>query len=287
MQIFEYFLVFLMLDFPTYLDTLIPMHIIVDIRTTRLQDTNIVRAGRAWARMWQQHKSEDTLSYLIYEHQEHFSDQCIVVPRSIWPLSHQRLRPKTGNEIFRCVSFSPLVPYDTSIATTLHVVSNASTLYPDETIGSLRRRFSEWLRKRSLQDITTIIVPDIQVGRELVELYGIDEEAIEIIPHLPLDTLSTDGVPIQRIETPHPYFIYDGGYAGESNILTLLAAWERYRRDGGRYELLLLGPALSHLSTLTHMIRSLDLAGSVRYLGYLDDATLTTLYTEAQGWIYV
>lgn len=94
-------------------------------------------------------------------------------------------------------------------------------------------------------------------------------------------------MPIQRIDTPVPYFVYDGGYAGESNILTLLAAWERYRRDGGRYELLLLGPALSHLSLLTHMIRSLDLAGSVRYLGYLDDATLATLYSGAKGWIYV
>jgi glycosyltransferase involved in cell wall biosynthesis len=130
-------------------------------------------------------------------------------------------------------------------------------------------------------------VPDIQVGRELVELYNIDEESIEIIPHLPLAILTPDSAPIQRIETPAPYFIYDGGYAGESNILTLLAAWERYRRDGGRYELLLLGSALSHLSLLTHMIRSLDLVSSVRYLGYLDDATLATLYSGAKGWIYV
>jgi glycosyltransferase involved in cell wall biosynthesis len=169
----------------------------------------------------------------------------------------------------------------------MHIVSNASTLYPDEATGSLGRRYSEWLRKKFLQSATTLIVPDIQIGRELVELYDIDEEMIEIIPHLPLRTLSGDTTPIQRIDTPVPYFLYDGGYAGESNILTLLAAWEHYRRDGGRYDLLLLGPALSHLSLLTHMIRSLDLANSVRYLGYLDDATLATLYTEAKGWIYV
>jgi glycosyltransferase involved in cell wall biosynthesis len=287
MQIFECFLVFLVLDFLLYSCTLIPMHIIVDIRTTGPQDTSIVRAGRAWADMWQQHKSEDTISYLIYEHQDRFSDQCIVASRSLWPLTHKRIRPKTGNEVFRCVSFSPLSPYDTSIATTLHVVSNAVTLYPDEATGSIARRVSEWLRKRSLQSATTLIVPDIQIGRELVELYDIDEESIEIIPHLPLRTLSGDTAPIQRIDTPVPYFIYDGGYAGESNILTLLAAWERYRRDGGRYELLLLGPALSHLSLLTHMIRSLDLVSSVRYLGYLDDASLAPLYSGAKGWIYV
>jgi glycosyltransferase involved in cell wall biosynthesis len=258
------------------------MHIIVDIRTAEPQDTSIVRAGRAWADMWGQHKSEDTISYLTYDHQERFSDRCIVVTQSFWPISHGRLRPKTGNEVFRCVSFSSLAPYDTSIATTLHISSNAATLYPDEVTGSITRRISEWLRKKSLQSVTTLIVPDIQIGRELVELYDTDEESIEIIPHLPLSVLSTTSAPIQRIDTPVPYFLYDGGYAGESNILTLLAAWERYRRDGGRYELLLLGPALSHLSLLTHMIRSLDLAGSVRYLGYLDDATLATLYQKAR-----
>jgi glycosyltransferase involved in cell wall biosynthesis len=263
------------------------MHIIVDIRTTGPQDTSIVRAGRAWADMWQQHKSEDTISYLIYDHQDRFSDRCIFVTKPWLPMSHNRIRPKTGNEVFRCVSFSSLAPYDRSIATSMYISSNASTLYPDEATGSTVRRVSEWLRKRSLQSATTLIVPDIQIGRELVELYDIDEESIEIIPHLPLSTLSVDTAPIQRIDTPGSFFIYDGGYAGESNILTLLAAWERYRRDGGQYELLLLGPALSHLSLLTHMIRSLDLVNSVRYLGYLDDATLATLYSGAKGWIYV
>jgi hypothetical protein len=124
------------------------MHIIVDIRTTGSQDTSIVRAGRAWADMWQQHKSEDTISYLIYDHQERFSDTCIVVAKPFFALGNHRLRPKTGNEVFRCVSFSSLAPYDTSIATTMHVVSNASTLYPDEATGSITRRVSEWLRKK-------------------------------------------------------------------------------------------------------------------------------------------
>ncbi len=40
------------------------------------------------------------------------------------------------------------------------------------------------------------------------------------------------------------------------------------------------------LSALTQTIRSLDLTGSVRYLGILDDATLHTLYKKARGWVY-
>lgn len=87
--------------------------------------------------------------------------------------------------------------------------------------------------------------------------------------------------PLQTLSLPHPYYIYDGGYGDETHILTLLAAWERYRRDGGKYELLLLGSALRHLGSLMHTIRSFDLSGSVHYLGALDEGTLHHLYSNA------
>lgn len=104
---------------------------------------------------------------------------------------------------------------------------------------------------------------------------------MEIIPYLPLLEL-TDIVSLQIISTQVPYFIYDGGYGNEANILTLLAAWERYRHDGGKYELLLLGSAGKHLSTLTQTIRSLDIHTSVRYLGVLDTGTMHRIYRDAQ-----
>jgi glycosyltransferase involved in cell wall biosynthesis len=136
-----------------------------------------------------------------------------------------------------------------------------------------------------MKQANTLIVPDIQIGRELVELYDIGEDAIEIIPYLPLAELQ-DAPPLQVIQTQDPYFIYDGGYGNEANILTLLAAWERYCHDGGNYELLLLGSAGDHLSTLTQTIRSLDIHTSVRYLGALDEGAMHRLYTSAEWWIY-
>jgi hypothetical protein len=102
-----------------------------------------------------------------------------------------------------------------------------------------RRRIYEYFRKRMITSVTTIVVPDIQIGRELVELYNIDEERIEIIPHLPLEKIPSTVSSLQKIPTPKPYYIYDATYGNEANLLSLLTAWERYRHDGGTYELLL------------------------------------------------
>lgn len=262
------------------------MHVIVDIRTTSPQETTPVRAGLAWARLWRQYKPDDTLSLLLYEHQEHFEGfSCIVVPQPLGIWWKKNLKQKNTKQVFRCVNFSSFAPYDASIPTISHVWSNAMHLYGEPGQSSLMRRYTDWLRKQIFHRTTTLIVPDIQIGRELVELYDVWENQIEIIPYLPLSQLR-DTAPLQMILTPHPYFIYDGGYGNEANILTLLAAWERYRHDWGKYELLLVGSAGEYLSSLTQMIRSLDIAGSVRYLGPIDDGTLHTLYKKAKGWIY-
>ena len=132
--------------------------------------------------------------------------------------------------------------YDSSIPTITHIWTNASHLYGDPTESSLMRRYHDFFRKIAFRRTTTLIVPDIQIGRELVELYDIGEDQIEIIPYLPLSEISSVSA-LQIIPTPHPFFIYDGGYNTEANIITLIAAWERYRRNGGLYELLLVGSA--------------------------------------------
>lgn len=133
--------------------------------------------------------------------------------------------------------------------------------------------------------MTTLIVPDIQIGSELVEIYDIQEDHIEIIPHIPFAQI-TERAPLQSIQTDVPFFLYDGSYGNEANLLTLLAAWERYRHDGGTYQLLMIGAVYDGLSSLTHMIRSLDLHESVRYLGTLDEGTMHHLYRKTKGWIY-
>jgi hypothetical protein len=57
------------------------MHIIIDIRALPQQDASSRRSGIAWASMWQRHRKDDVLSFLMYEHQLHIDGfNCIVAP---------------------------------------------------------------------------------------------------------------------------------------------------------------------------------------------------------------
>lgn len=76
-------------------------------------------------------------------------------------------------DITRCVSFSQFSPYDTTIPTIMHVWSNAETFYPPQDESSWARRIHERSRRRMFHHATTIVVPDIQIGREIVELYDL------------------------------------------------------------------------------------------------------------------
>lgn len=262
------------------------MHIIVDIRTRAPHELLVPKVGIAWASMWQRQRRDDKITLLIYEHQEKLPwFHYVVAPGHYGPWWKKSLKPRTGNEVFRCVSFSTLDVYDTSIPTVRHIWSNAHALYPTLYEGTFMRKWNEWWRKISLKKPTTLIVPDIQIGRELVEIYDIREDSIEIVPHIPLDPY-TAGNWFQQPQDLGSYFIYDGGYGEEANLMTLFVAWEKYIHAGWRHQLLLLGMAGETLSSITHMLRSLDIHGSVRYIWALDEASLAHIYRNASWWIY-
>lgn len=284
MQILD--LYFPILDFIAILTTLKYMHIIVDIRTDSPQDILPVRTGIAWARLWIKHKKEDTISFLIYDHQDMVADfHTIVVGKPFLIFWKKRITAQKTNQIFRCVNFSRFSPYDPRIPTISHIWTNAHKLYGDPLESSILRRYNDFLHRYTLKHSTWLIVPDIQIGRELVELYNIQEDRIEIIPYFPVTPFS-DIAAINNTITQLPFFIYDGGYGNEANLLSLLSAWEKYKSEWWTHELLLIGAAMDGLSALTQMIRSLDLHNSVRYLWVLDAPTLHTLYQKARGWIY-
>lgn len=263
------------------------MHIIVDIRTSTPQDMIPLYSWLAWAQLWKEYKNDDTITFLIHDHQEVIADfSCLVVPRALFGLFWKKaIRQKSMKQAFRCVSFSEFAPYDTTIPTIKHVWSNAVHLYSDPMQNTIIWRYYDWIRRLSFRKATTIIVPDIQVGQELVELYWVHEEDIEIIPYLPIKR-ALPVAPLQPIHIPNPFFIYDWGYGNEANLLTLLAAWDRYMRNWWNYELIMIGFAGTHLSSLTQTIRSLDLSKSVRYLGYVDEGARDILYKNAKWWIY-
>jgi hypothetical protein len=265
------------------------MHLIIDIRNKELYEASYRRYGQTWAELWSAHHPGDSISYLVYEHESVTGDNYIRVPeRSLWvPWWEKLVAANTGNEVFRCVNFSPYLPYDRSIPTVSHIYDNASTLYPDlDKISYLARKRCEYEKKSLIHHSTSIIVPNIHTGSELVEIYSVPEYDIEVIPYVPMTRSMTDANTLAQFQIIGSYYLYDGGYGSGSGIVELLKWWETYRSSlGGTYSLVLHGYAGGDISIITQTIRSFSLEDSVRYVGSLPRAGRETLYAGARGWV--
>ena len=87
----------------------------------------------------------------------------------------------------------------------------------------------------------------------------------------------------RRYHLDQPYVLHVGTLEPRKNIPRLLEAFARARRHDRRMQLLLAGqPGWNH-APLGALVERLDLAGSVRFLGFVPEADLPALYTLARA----
>jgi hypothetical protein len=129
--------------------------------------------------------------------------------------------------VFRCLNFSPFTPYDPTIRTFSHITENRAFLYPSpEETNFWTRKRKEWERRSLIRESAKVLVPHLKTGQELVDIFGVSESKIEILPYFPLDVQGE----IEK-KNEKKYFLYDGKYGNEGNIVGLLSAWAQYRHQ--------------------------------------------------------
>jgi glycosyltransferase involved in cell wall biosynthesis len=79
------------------------------------------------------------------------------------------------------------------------------------------------------------------------------------------------------------YFVYVGGMDPRKNNALLLRAFARFRAEGGREQLVLVGRGYEPLQPL---IESLGITEHVRMTGYIDDETRTACLAGAVALVY-
>jgi hypothetical protein len=143
-------------------------------------------------------------------------------------------------------------------------------------------------KKKILQNSVATIVPNMFTGNELVELWHAKEEKIEIIPYYPIPSIEPDITILTQFGIQKPYFLYDGSYGNESNIIGLLKGFETYRHtEWGTHSLVLHGYAGDELSHITQLLRTFAISNYVKFVGSIWAKWRETLYQNASGWISV
>jgi hypothetical protein len=184
----------------------------------------------------------------------------------------------------RVVSFSRLPPYDTSIPHLIHVSDLSPLIYPSDPLSSLEHKMKIYEYKKLLHNARHIIIPHLDVGTGIGELFSVDEEKMSVIPYLS----PTDGELMHhRTILPHgiygEYFITESTEGAEWRPLELIETYSHYiHRLGGTEKLIIIGTLGSNLGSIMSLIRTLDLIDAVKIVGSLTREERSLLYSHAK-----
>jgi glycosyltransferase involved in cell wall biosynthesis len=91
----------------------------------------------------------------------------------------------------------------------------------------------------------------------------------------------------ERYQLNHQFVLYVGNIKPHKNLVRLIEAFAELRRRGfDELKLLIIGDEISRLPALRRAVHSYKLHKHVRFLGYLEDETLASLYRLASVFVF-
>jgi len=90
----------------------------------------------------------------------------------------------------------------------------------------------------------------------------------------------------ERYQLDHAFVLYVGNIKPHKNLVRLIEAFSQLRRHHDDLTLLIIGDEISKLPALRRAVHRHQLHKHVRFLGYLNDDTLTVLYRLASVFVF-
>jgi glycosyltransferase involved in cell wall biosynthesis len=90
----------------------------------------------------------------------------------------------------------------------------------------------------------------------------------------------------ERYQLQHRFVLYAGNIKPHKNLVRLIQAFERLRRELDQITLLIIGDEISKLPALRHAVHKYKLHKQVRFLGFVPDETLAVLYHLASVFVF-
>jgi glycosyltransferase involved in cell wall biosynthesis len=138
------------------------------------------------------------------------------------------------------------------------------------------------------------VLVDSEVGREdVMEAYAPSDAAVSIVPFIPASYLRETVSPDQARQVrhslglPHRFLFYPAAFWPHKNHLRIVEAIAELRCDGLDVPIVFVGPSGApklREDTFAEAMAASQVLGTgdlVNYLGYVDDATMSVLYSEA------
>jgi glycosyltransferase involved in cell wall biosynthesis len=144
----------------------------------------------------------------------------------------------------------------------------------------MKRLYTRRLIPRVARQARLVITNSEYSKWEIVRHLGISEDRIRVTPL----AAAQEFRPTPSTQELNPYFLYVGNLEPRKNLDRLIEAFARVSQKD--IELLIVGDRWYRGGEAEKKVRSLGLAGRVRFLGYVPRAELPALYSGATAFVY-
>lgn len=188
----------------------------------------------------------------------------------------------------------PLGPVRSRVPLVVTIQDVAVLRFP-EKFRRWSRHFARFVLPKVARSARAIIAPSLATKADLVNMLGIPEECVTLIPNgvgEEFTPLALVGDRLQRARArynlPERFLFTVGALEPRKNIARLLHAVHRLREkpDTSDLQLLHAGPPGWLASDVRETMIALKLHDAVRFLGYVDSEDLATLYAASTVVVY-
>lgn len=177
------------------------------------------------------------------------------------------------------------VPY---IYTLWDLQHRTQPFFPEVGMPTVWRRTERMYR--NMVPRASIIITGTSVGKkEIVKYYGIPEERIHVVP-LPVPEIPVgqdDSLAITQSCSDRKYLFYPAQFWPHKNHVALLRALKILNNEFGLdFDLILTGSDQGNLSYVRSVTDELGLKDNVRFLGFVERASMSALYRGAFALVF-
>lgn len=159
-----------------------------------------------------------------------------------------------------------------------------------EKFSRLRAALRRRMVRAGVRAADLVVAVSEYTRQEMLRLLPVEEDKIRVIAE-GVNVSFPENVDCEAVRRSYGlgtnYFLYVGVLERTKNIDGILRAFAKVRRDlAPDYSVVLVGhPGNAHKEIL-NLIQELDLGGSVRYLGYLNEAHLGCMFLGAKAFVF-
>lgn len=208
------------------------------------------------------------------------------VYRRVWnalPLSYESFFPDADLTVF----FNYIVPprIDGKVITTIHDMTYLR--YPETMDSRNLKRLKKGI-SYSVERSARILTDSEFSKQEIVDLLHVNAEKVSVIPCAPSLTgsIASFSELANQYKIVKPYILYVGTIEPRKNLIRLMKAFARLKKDGFAHQLVLAGGKGWESEEIYQTANKMFHSDEIVFTGYISDAEKNALYKAADLFVF-